>query len=80
MHISAATCRAEQARQLERSLNDELPNRRVIAARAAEAWGLEALQAEKREARHPAALSEEDAEIAREFAEEKNDESKPSPD
>ena len=72
MELSAANCRAEQARHLELCLNDPLPNRRIIAARAAEAWGLEALQAEEREARHPRALSKEDSEIARQFAAEAN--------
>lgn len=75
MELSAANCRAEQARHLERSLNDPLPNRRVIAARAAEAWGLEALQAEEREAQHPRVISKEDAEIARQFAAEGNGDS-----
>jgi len=49
-----------------------LPNRWVIAARAAEAWGLEVLRAEEREAKHSRALSEGDTEIARQFAEEAN--------
>lgn len=75
MELSAANCRTEQARQLERSLNDPLPNRRVIAARAAEAWGLEALRADEREAKQPGALSKEDADIARQFAEEANGDS-----
>lgn len=78
MQLSAANCRIEQDRQLERSLNDPLPNRRVIAARAAEAWGLEAVRAEEREAKQSGALSEEDTEIARQFAEEIAAQSKPS--
>ena len=75
MELSAANCRTEQARQLERSMNDLLPNRRVIAARAAEAWGLEALRADERESLHPRALSKEDSEIARQFVEEANGDS-----
>lgn len=71
MQISATKCRAEKARHLERSLNDPLPNRRAIAAKAAEAWGIEELRAEEREAKHSAPLSKEDSEIARQFAEEK---------
>lgn len=70
MQLSAANCRAEEARYLERSVSDPLPNRRLIAATAAEAWGNEALRAEDREADQPAVLSEEDAEFARQFAEE----------
>lgn len=76
MELSSAKCRSEQARHLERSLNDPLANRRIVAARAAEAWGLEALRAEEREAKNPAKLSKADAEIARQFAEEANAENK----
>ena len=76
MQLSAAKCRSEQARHLERSLNDPLANRRIIAATAAEAWGLEALRAEEREAKNPTSLSKEDAEIVRQFAEEADAESK----
>lgn len=75
MKLSAAHCLAQQACHLERSLNDPLPNRRIIAARAAVAWGLEALQAEEREAQHPRPLSKEDSEIARQFAAEANGDS-----
>ena len=77
MQLSAANCRTERDRQLEWSLNDPLPNRRMIAARAAEAWAMEALRAEEREAKPSGALSKEDAEIAREFAEEEEAERKP---
>nr|WP_237392368.1 hypothetical protein [Aurantiacibacter rhizosphaerae] len=74
--MSAEKCRSEQARHLERAVNDPLANRRIIAATAAEAWGLEALRAEEREAKSPTSLSKEDAEILRQFAEEANGESK----
>ncbi len=70
MRLTAEKCRAEQARQLDLSLNDPLPNRRRIAATAAEAWGKEAIRAEEHEADATAPLSQEDAEIAQEFAEE----------
>lgn len=63
-------CRAEQARQIGLSASDPLANRRKIAATAAEAWGKEAVLADEREAKGGAPLSTEDAEIAREFAEE----------
>jgi hypothetical protein len=76
VQLSAAKCRSEQVRHLERSLNDLLANRRIIAATAAEAWGLEALRAEEREAENPTSLSKEDAEIVRQFAEEADAESK----
>lgn len=73
MRMTAANCRAEQARQLDLSINDPLLNRRTIAATAAQAWGKEAARAEEREAEEPAPLSKEDAEIAREFADEADD-------
>ena len=76
MKLNSAKCRSEQARHLEWSLNDLLTNRRIVVARAAEAWGLEALRAEEREAKKPARLSKVDAEIARIFAEEANAETK----
>lgn len=77
MQLTAANCRAEQARHLKRSREDALPNRRLIAAKAAEAWGVEALRAEEREGKHPAALSTQDSEIARQFAEEADAERNP---
>ncbi len=78
MQLSAANCRAEQARHLKLSREDPLPNRRIVAAKAADAWGQEVLRAEEREAKHPAALSKEDAEFARQFAEEADLESDPT--
>lgn len=70
MQPSAATCRIELARHLEASLNDPLPNRRAIATRAADAWRIEAARAEKREAGIKDPISIQDAQFAREFAEE----------
>lgn len=64
----AATCRAEQARQIEVSKNHPLSNRRIIAAKAAYAWEKEALLAEERESDGPNHLSKQDAAIAQEFA------------
>ena len=52
------------------SKTDPLLNRRIIAATAAEAWGKEADRADEREAKGIRHLSKEDAEIAREFADE----------
>ena len=52
MRVRAAICREQQALQLALSISDPLERRRKIAATAAKAWGLEAIEAEKREAGH----------------------------
>ena len=70
MRVKAATCREQEARQLDLAANDPLESRRNVAAAAAKAWGLEAIQAEKREAGHLSPRDRLDAEIALEFAEE----------
>ncbi|WP_422344765.1 hypothetical protein [Parasphingorhabdus sp.] len=70
MRVKAEICRAQEARQLDLAVNDPLESRRIIAAAAAKAWGLEAIQAEKREAGHLDPLDKLDAEITTEFAEE----------
>ncbi len=70
MRVKAATCREQEARQLDLAANDPLESRRKVAAAAAKAWGLEAIQAEKREAGHLSPRDKLDAEIASEFAEE----------
>ena len=70
MSLTAARCRAEQARHLKRSLEDPLFNRRKIAAQAADAWNKEALRAEEKESRPDRILSKEDAKIAQQFADE----------
>lgn len=70
MTLSAAQCRSEQARHLKMSLDDPLLSRRAISLKAAAAWGLEAARADLREAKGSAILSSEDAEFARQFAEE----------
>ena len=70
MRVKASTCREQEARQLELAANDPLESRRRVAAAAAKAWGLEAIQAEKREAGHISPRDKLDAEISREFAEE----------
>ena len=70
MRVKAATCREQEARQLDLAANDPLESRRIVAAAAAKAWGLEAIQAEKREAGHLSPRDKLDAEIASEFAEE----------
>ena len=70
MRVKAATCREQEARQLDLAANDPLESRRIVAAAAAKAWGLEAIQAEKREAGHLSPRDRLDAEIALEFAEE----------
>ena len=65
MRVKASVCREQEARQL-----DPLESRRKVAAAAAKAWGLEATQAEKREAGHLSPRDKLDAEITREFADE----------
>ncbi|MGB5725280.1 MAG: hypothetical protein WBM39_12790 [Parasphingorhabdus sp.] len=70
MRVKAATCREQEARQLDLAANDPLESRRKVAAAAAKAWGLEAIQAEKREAGHVSPRDKLDAEITSEFAEE----------
>ena len=70
MRVKAATCREQEARQLDLAANDPLESRRIVAAAAAKAWGLEAIQAEKREAGHLSPRDKLDAEIASEFADE----------
>ena len=70
MRVKAATCREQEARQLDLAANDPLESRRRVAAAAAKAWGLEAIQAEKREAGHVSPRDKLDAEITSEFAEE----------
>lgn len=70
MRVKAEICRAQEARQLDLAANDPLESRRKIAAAAAKAWGLEAIQAEKREAGHMDPIDKMDAEITIEFADE----------
>jgi len=70
MRVKAEICRAQEARQLDLAANDPLESRRKIAAAAAKAWGLEAIQAEKRESGHIDPIDKLDAEITTEFADE----------
>ena len=70
MRVKASTCREQEAHQLDLAANDPLESRRRVAAAAAKAWGIEAIQAEKREAGHLSPRDKLDAEITREFAEE----------
>jgi hypothetical protein len=51
MELSSTFCRAQETLQRHRAANAILENIRVVAARAATAWGFEALSAEQREAR-----------------------------
>ncbi len=73
MRVKASVCREQEARQLDLAANDPLESRRKVAASAAKAWGLEAIQAEKREAGHVSPRDKLDAEIALEFADENED-------
>jgi hypothetical protein len=52
MYPSASLCREQEAIQRDRAAKTSLENVRVVAERAALAWGQEAAAAEKREARH----------------------------
>ncbi|OAO01238.1 hypothetical protein [Parasphingorhabdus sp.] len=70
MRVKAEICREQQARQLDLAKNDPLESRRKVAAAAAKAWGLEAIQAEKREAGYVSPREKVDADITLEFAEE----------
>ncbi len=70
MRVKAAICREQQALQLALATSAPLESRRKVAAAAAKAWGLEAIQAEKREAGHLTERDKLDAEITLEFAEE----------
>lgn len=52
MYPSSSLCRAEEARQRDRAAGAQLENVRAIATKASLAWGLEAVAAERREARN----------------------------
>ncbi|HTU12143.1 MAG TPA: hypothetical protein VMG08_14725 [Allosphingosinicella sp.] len=51
MYPSSSTCRAQEAYHRDRAVQTPLENVRLIAERAAAAWGLEGAAAERREAR-----------------------------
>lgn len=51
MRVSASTCREQEAIQRGIAESSPLENRRNIAIAAAKAWGKEAVEADKREAR-----------------------------
>ena len=51
MQHSSAFCQAQQAHHIQRASESALTNVRSIAARAAAAWGVEAMSAERREER-----------------------------
>ncbi len=71
MHLTAAHCRAQQAIQLAKAESEPLESRKKIALVAAAAWGVEAADAEKREAGKFISTDEKlDAAIAQEFASE----------
>jgi len=52
LDVSSALCRAQEAAQRDRAATSPLVNVRIQAEKAAIAWGVEALAAEQREARH----------------------------
>lgn len=51
MELTSDQCRAQEAIQWERAQSEPLENVRIVALRAAIAWGHEATAAEQREAR-----------------------------
>jgi len=51
MELSSNFCRMQETNQRDRAAHAKLENVRIIAARAATAWGVEALSAERREGR-----------------------------
>lgn len=51
MQISSAFCRAQQANHSRRAEESSLSNVRAVATKAAAAWGIEAIAAERREER-----------------------------
>lgn len=52
MELSSILCRAQEGAQRDRAASASLENVRIVATKAAIAWGLEAVAAEHREARH----------------------------
>lgn len=52
MYPSSSLCRAQEAHQRDRAAGALLENVRAIATKASLAWGLEAVAAERREARN----------------------------
>lgn len=69
MYPSSTTCRTQEAYQRNRATHAVLENVRIVASKAAVAWGKEALLAEKREKRQrdrraiADAISEQDQHI-----------------
>ena len=51
MNLTASLCRSQEAYHRDRATAAQLENVRIIAAQAADAWGHEALSADRREAR-----------------------------
>ncbi|ARR52392.1 hypothetical protein HY78_02415 [Rhizorhabdus wittichii DC-6] len=51
MELSSTFCRVQEIYQRDRAANAMLNNIRIVADRAASAWGAEALVAERREVR-----------------------------
>ena len=63
MRVAAITCREQEAIQRQIAATSLLENRRKIATDAANAWGKEAVEAEKRETRERKRLAALDPEI-----------------
>jgi len=76
MQLSSIHCRTQETVQRDRAESAQLDNVRIVAERAATAWGLEAIAAEKREARHLRVLAI--AELAAAHARESRGDEDPS--
>lgn len=70
MHVKADYCRLQEAYQLNLAAHDPVESRRIAALAAAEAWRLEAIKSEKREAKTMEPLVKRDAKITCEIVKE----------
>ncbi len=64
MQISAIHCREQEAAQLELEASETLESRKLVAARAAKAWGKQAAYAESRDAKAIRRKAAHDARMA----------------
>jgi hypothetical protein len=68
MYPSSTLCRSQEEFHRERAASTSLENVRAISAGAAAAWGLEAVAAEKREARGAKTRAIADLMVARQLS------------
>lgn len=78
--LTSVQCRQREAEHREVAASTTLPNVRMVALAAALAWAREAEEAEALEAGTGRRLSDEDAAIALEFAQEDGDDPDETPD